>query len=168
MARIVSLNARAAMQGQQTDQVPVMLVTIRHPELSAPAYLSSDPTERISADPLVYGTRHNGLVFPFVLMGSVLPDDQDRSPPKSTLVFENVERDMAKPLRSILSPVTVDLVVVLAGTPDVVEARFTRLRGTRASYDDSQIAFDISREPFTSEPMPAGRMTAERFPGLHR
>lgn len=167
MGRITSLNFRAAAQGQQTDQVPVMLAIITHPSLAAPVYLSSDPTERISADPLVYGTRHDGIVFPFVLMGAVLPDDQDKNPPKTTLVFENVDADMAKALRAILSPASIELMVVLAETPDVVEVRFTDLRATRGGYDASQISLDISREPFTSEPMPAGRMTAARFPGLH-
>jgi len=167
MARLVSLHARAAIQGQETDQVPVMLATITHPSLSVPAYLSSDPTERISADPLVYGTRHAGIVFPFVLMGAVLPDDQDKSPPKTTLVFENVDADMGRVLRSIPSPASVDLAVVLAATPDVIELQFTGLRATRGSYDANQVSLDISREPFTSEPMPAGRMTKARFPGLH-
>lgn len=169
MGRLVSLNARAAANAEQTDQIPVMLSTIRHPSLSAPVYLSSDPTERISADPLMYGTRHMGVVYAFVLMGAVLPDDQDKSPPKTTLVFENVDRDMAKAMRSITpgSYASVDLTIVLAGDPDVIEAQYTNLRGVRGSYDANQVSLDISREPFTSEPMPAGRMTASRFPGLH-
>jgi hypothetical protein len=48
-----------------------------------------------------------------------------------------------------------------------MEARYTYLRTVRASYDVNSVSLDISREPFTSEPMPAGRMTASRFPGLH-
>lgn len=169
MGRLVSLNARAAANAEQTDQIPVMLATIRHPSLLAPVYLSSDPTVRISADPLTYGTRHKGLVFAFVLMSAVLPDDQKDSPPKTTLVFENVDRDMAKVVRSITpgTYASVDLTIVLAGTPDFVEARFTSLRGVRSSYDANQVSFDISREPFTSEPWPAGRITQSRFPGIH-
>ncbi|KQO76419.1 DUF1833 family protein [Methylobacterium sp. Leaf88] len=168
MPNVVSLHARLAANEDQTDQVPVVLVTIRHPSLSAPAYLSSDPTVRISADPLVYGTRHQGIVYPFVLMGAVLPDDEKDSPPKTTLTLENVDSDMAKAIRSITpgTYATVDMTVVLAGTPDIIEARYTNLRSVRGSYDAAQVSLDISAEPLTAEPWPAGRMTVSRFPGL--
>lgn len=167
MARTVSISARAALQDGQTDEVLVMLVVITHPNLSEAVRLSSDPTVRLSADPLAYGTRHQGKVYPFVLMGAILPDDQDKSPPKTSLVFENVASGMAEAVRSIRTPVDVEIRLVLASTPDVVEVRYTRLRGVRATYDAAQVSLDISREPWTSEPMPAGRMTADRFPGLH-
>lgn len=168
MPRQVSLNFRAAASAQQTDEVPVMLWTVTHPNLDAPLHFSSDPTVRISAEPLVFGTRHLGTVYPFILLGALLPDDQDKSPPRTTLVLENVSSDMVKAARSILSPATADLSVVLAGTPDMIEARFTGLRIISASYDANEVSFEVSREPFTSEPMPAGRMTASYFPGLHR
>ena len=71
-------------------------------------------------------------------------------------------------LRSILTPVMIDLTVVRAADPETPEAKFTGFRGVKATYDASQITLEISREPFTSEPWPAGRMTYERFPGLHR
>lgn len=168
MGRLVSLTVRAAANAEHTDQIPVVLVTIRHPSLSAPAYLSSDPTERISADPLRYGTRHQGQVYDFVLMGTVLPDDEKDSPPKATLAFENVDADMAKAIRSITpgTYATVDYIVVLAGTPDIIEARYTNLRSVRGSYDAAQVSLDISAEPLTAEPWPAGRQTVSRFPGL--
>ncbi|KQP52997.1 hypothetical protein [Methylobacterium sp. Leaf106] len=168
MPRVVSLNARAAVNAPNTDQVPVLLVTIRHPSLTAPAYLSSDPTVRLSIEPLVYGTKHAGNDYLYVLVGAVLPDDQKDSPPKTTLTFENIDKDMAKVLRGITpgTYASVDLDIVLAGSPEVVERSHTNLRGVRGSYDAAQVSLDISREPFTSEPWPDGRMTSSRFPSL--
>lgn len=167
MPRSVSLNARTSFQAGHTDEVPVVLVIVRHPSLAEPARLSSDPTIRFSADPLTYGTRHQGEDYGFILLSAILPDDQDRSPPKTTLAFENVHADMAAVLRSFTEPAEIEMRVVLASTPDQIEARYTRLRAVRGSYDASQVSLDISREPFTSEPMPADRMTPDRFPGLH-
>lgn len=168
MARVISLNARHATNASSTDEIPVMLAKITHPSLSEPIYLSTDPTELISRDPLQYGTRHLGIVHGFVLMSAILPDDQKGTPPQSTLIFENVERDMANVVRSITpgTYATIDLTVVFAASPDVVEARFNRLRCVRASYDAAQVSLDVSREPFTSEPMPEGRMTSSAFPSL--
>lgn len=168
MPRLVSLNARAAANAAYSDQLPVMLVEIRHPTLPEPVRLSTDPTVRVSTDPLVYGTFRGGNLYSFVLVSAVWPDDQQASPAKTTLVFENVDKDMVAPLRAIIDPVTVDLTVVLAGTPETAEAQFLKMRGIRGSWDASQVSLDISREPLTSEPMPAGRMTKARFPGLFR
>lgn len=168
MPRLVSLNARAAAHAQATDQIPVMLAAIRHPELVEPVYLSSDPTERITTDPLVYGTRHQGRAYLFVQMGALWPDDQRGSAPKSTLAFENVTPDMAAPLRAILSPASVDLTIVMAETPDVIEARYLNLKATMGTWDASTISLDVSRETFANEPMPAGRISKARFPGLFR
>ena len=145
-----------------------MLVTIRHPSLGTPVYLSNHPTERVSIDPLTYGTRSAGIVYGFVLMAAVIPDDQKDSPPKTTLAFENVDIDTAAVLRGITpgTYASIDLAVVLSSTPDLIEAQFLNLRGVRSTYDAAQVSLDISSEPFTSEPMPDGRMTASRFPGL--
>ncbi len=168
MPRLISLNARTAANAAQTDQIPVMLTTIRHPELPEPILLSSDPTVRITTDPLVYGTRHLGEDYLFVLMSAVWPDDQRGSAPKTTLTFENVTSGMTEPLRSILSPPSADLTIVMAATPDVIEARYLNLKGTLGTWDAGRISLDVSRESFASEPMPSGRMSKARFPGLFR
>lgn len=167
MSRLYSLSTRSRLTADQSGDVAVLLVRITHPSLPEPVLVSSDPTQRFSVDPLVYGTMHQGEPYPFVLMGAVLPDDQDKAPPRTTLVFENVDADMAAVLRSITSPARIDLRVVLAATSDIVELQFTDLQAVRGSYDAGQVSLDISREPFTSEPMPAGRMSKYRFPGLH-
>lgn len=166
MPRAISLQGRTAFQADQTQETAVLLAIITHPTLPTPVRVSSDFTVPLSREPYYGGTRHQGEEYPLVLMSAILPDDQDKSPPKTTLVFENINADMAKHLRAITSPATVELRVVLASTPDVIEARFTRLQAVRGTYDANQVSLDISREPFTSEPMPAGRMTPDRFPGL--
>ena len=87
---------------------------------------------------------------------------------KTTLVFENVTSGMAEPLRSILTPPTADLIIVMAETPDVIEARYLNLKATLGTWDAGRISLDVSRESFANEPMPSGRMSKVRFPGLFR
>lgn len=168
MAKAISLTTRQAMNASSTAEVEVVLATITHQNLVTPVYLSSDPTLRLSTDPLYYGTRSGGKEYLFVLMSAILPDDQREAPPRVTLIFDNVNREIIDQLRSILTPVMIDLTVVRAADPETPEATFAGFRGVKATYDASQITLEISREPFTSEPWPAGRMTYERFPGLHR
>lgn len=169
MPRVVSLNARTEFGAGQTDAVHVVLVTITHPSLPEPARFSTDPTVRFSVDPeLIYGTRHLGNRYLFVLLSAVVPDDLANAPPQATLAFANVDRDMAGLLRSVTSPCSVDYTIVRASEPDEILAEFRHLRAVRGTSNAAQVSLDISREPFTSEPCPAPRMTKQRFPALFR
>ena len=51
MGRLISLNARKAMNASATDDGPVMLIKITHATLPAPVYLSSDPTRDVLDGP---------------------------------------------------------------------------------------------------------------------
>ncbi|KQP53033.1 hypothetical protein ASF34_01285 [Methylobacterium sp. Leaf106] len=168
MGRLISLNARVGANAPSTAETPIMLVTIYHPSLEKPVRISSDPTVRLSIEPMVYGTKHAGEDYIYLMVGAIMPDDQENAPPKTRLVFENISKDMAAVLRGI-TPGTylrADIFVVLAGTPDFIETSYRGLRGVASSYDAAQVGIELSREPFTSEPWPEGRMTASRFPSL--
>lgn len=171
--RRVSLTARTATDAIASDEVEVMLVMISHPALEAPVRLSTDPTERLSIDPLAYCTRStwqtsDGSPFLFVLMSTTLPDDQEDQPQAATLMLEAVDHDMAKVLRSTIERARVDIAVVLASAPDTVEAEWLGLELVSSEGDAGEIRLSISRDPITSEPYPSRRMTRFAFPGLHR
>ena len=168
MPRVVSLNARAAFNAQETGDVPTTLVTITHAALPVPVRLSSDPTLRLSSDPLKYGTRSQGQVYEFVLMSAVLPDDREDTPATVQLALENVSSDMTSLVRASIEPATIDFAMVMASEPDIIEMRWTGLCAMRTTYDASQIMIEVSREAILGEPWPAHRMTQARFPGLFR
>ncbi len=171
--RRVSLNARLALDAETSDEVEIILVRITHPDLDAPIRLSTDPTIRISDDPPMYATRSTWPDRPsdpylFVLASALLPDDQEEAPQTSQLVLELVDRDMAKPLRETTTRATVDVAVVMASTPDLVEAEYLGLEITGVDGDAGELRLALSRQPITAEPWPARRMTKAAFPGLHR
>lgn len=174
MSRRVSLNARIGQEADATDEVDVVLMTITHPDLAQPLRLSTDPTERLSLDPLVYGTlstwRAEGAdraAYQFVLLDATLPGDEADAPHQAQLVAELHDNDLALSLRQTTTPARVDIAVVLASSPDLIEAEWLDLRLTSADGDAGQVQLTITREPLASEPMPAGRMSRQRFPGLH-
>jgi hypothetical protein len=162
----VPLSARRSMFEERTPELEILLVTINHSLLASPIRLSSDPTERFSIDPLVYGTTSNGLQYNFVLMGAVLPDDRKGSPPRTALTFDNIDSTYVELARSFIEPATVNLQVVFASAPDLVTQAYNGVRMTRVIFDEATMSFDISREPFFSEPFGA-RQTKNFFPGLH-
>ncbi|QXN67991.1 hypothetical protein [Microcystis phage Mwe-Yong1] len=171
--RKLSLNARAAHDGTSSAEVEVALVRIVHPETQAVIRLSSDPTERLSAEPLTYGTRStwltdDGSPFLFVLISVLLPDDKEEAPGAAQMVLDAVDESTARLLRSTVRRATMDVAVVLAASPDRVEAQFRNFRLINAEGNDQQITLSYTRDQMTGEPWPAGRMSREWFPGLFK
>ncbi|TIT04734.1 MAG: hypothetical protein E5W85_31025 [Mesorhizobium sp.] len=171
--RRVSLNARLAIDQVATDELEVVLVMIEHPLLDAPVRLSSDNADRISVEPLMYGTRStwrtaDGSPFLFIMLDALVPDEEDDAPAQASLVLEILESGIADILTSTTVQATCHMAIVLASSPDTVEAEWVGLLMTGAEGDSGQVSLKFSMEPITEEPYPADRMTKERFPGLHR
>lgn len=172
--RLLSLNKRLALDAPASDLIEVALIEISHADLPAPIRLSTDNTERITTDPLVYGTRStwrgaNPASEPFlwVVAGAVLPGDDAEAPATAQLILDNLDSAMVELLRAVSSPPDVALAVVMAASPDLVEQEWTGLRVTSAEVDAGQIVLSLSRDQIELEPFPAGRMTRRNFPGLH-
>jgi hypothetical protein len=173
--RRVSLNARTADLGPTTSEVEVALFMITHPELAKPIRLSTDPTERVTADPLMYGTRSAWMdsnpstqPFLFVLASAQLPSDLEDAPAAATIVLENVDNDIAILLRSFTERPTVHMAVVLASSPDLVELEYRGLRIIGAEGNAGEVSLSLSRAPIEDETVPMDRFTKDRFPGLFR
>jgi len=168
MPKFVSLSLRDALFAQSSGDTGIVLATIDHDDLDAPIRLSSDSTQRITTDPLVYGTVSNGQTYYFSLMTAVLPHDEEERPIGVSLVFENVTSDIVSQIRSILTPIEVDLSLVMSSAPDTVEMQFTDLFSTKFSWNSGTLTLDISREPLISEPWPCHRKIKQWYPGLYK
>jgi hypothetical protein len=173
MPRLLSLNARTSLDAQATVELQVCLFKITHPALDAPVRLSSDDTHCLSVDPLMFGTYSTWLTddnspFLCVLVSAQVPGDKEDEPAAAALVLENVDNSVAQMLRSTTARATVDMAVVLASSPNLIEQEFLGMRLMSVEGNASEVTLNISREPIHSEPWPAGRMTRQRFPGLHR
>ena len=172
--RRLSLNARLALDAPASAEIEAVLLHIEHPDLDAPIRLSTDNTERLSDEPLYYGTRSNWRgadpatePFLWVMASAVLPSDQEDQPAAATVVLENLDSAMIDLLRGFTDPATVWIAVVLASSPDLIEAEWAmELVGFEA--DAGEISLQLSREEIELEMFPAARMSRSRFPGLHK
>jgi hypothetical protein len=168
MPNAISLTLRTAAKAESAEEVPIVLVTITHEDLEEPIRLSSDPTKRLSLDPLRYGTVSGGQEYDFVLMSAILPDDKDDAPAAASLAFENVFADMASVVRAVSTPAAVDFKLVLASAPDDVEEQYTGLQATKGSYDANRVTLEVSGDLLMNIDWPYSCMTQRRFPGLFR
>lgn len=175
MSRLISLNARQANREASSAEIEVVLLEFAHPDLAAPIRLSTDNTERLSDEPLTYGTRStwrgadpDNDPYLWVIASAVLPTDAEDAPASAQIVLENLDAQMVEVLRSFTGQATVALAVVQASTPDVIEDEYHDLRLVNAEGDAASITLSLSREEIELEHFPAGRMTRQKFPGLWR
>lgn len=173
MSRRLSMNARLALEDEYSGEIEVVLLHIDHQDLEAPIRLSTDNADRISVDPEIYGTisnwRGGSATDPYlwIIASAVLPDDAEDAPAQATIALENLDTEIVTLLRSFTDPPTVSAAVVLASSPNHVEAEYSGLMITSADITAGEIALSLSRDEIELEPFPAGRMTKHRFPGLH-
>jgi hypothetical protein len=171
--RRISLNARAAQDAVTSAEIEVILFEINHASLDAPIRLSTDNTERLSTDPLIYGTRStwrgaDPLTEPFlwVVASAILPSDSQDDAGEAQIVLDVLDAEYAELLLSFTDLASFHMAVVMASSPDVAELEELDLKLTASEIADTEISLTLSRQNIELEFYPAGRMTRSKFPGL--
>ncbi|MGB0912022.1 MAG: hypothetical protein ACPGSW_00455 [Phaeobacter italicus] len=172
--RRLSLNARMAQDVPASTEIEVILFEIDHPDLEEPIRLSTDNGERISSDPLIYGTRStwrgaNPASDPYmwVIASAVLPSDSQDDPGAAHIVLDVLDAAYAEVLRSFTDLATIHMAGVLASSPNEIETEILDLKLTVAEIADTEISLTLTRDDIEQEYYPPGRMTRMKFPGLH-
>ncbi len=158
MSRDVSLAARAALYAQQTSVVPLMLLTIDHDDLVAPVRLVSDLVNLTSR-----GNTYSA--FPFEPM---LPPAVQGELPRLDLVFHDVEQELVAIARSISTPATVSMELVMSTSPDTVEAGPWQYDVTSIQYTAAELRLGLTVEQLITEPYPYRLFNPVDFPLLFR
>ncbi|MBA4797014.1 MAG: DUF1833 family protein [Rhizobiales bacterium] len=166
MARPLSSGFLAGLYAQESEEVVVCLLTVTHPDLEEPIRLSSDPTTRVSDDPLIYATTSRSEEYLYLPFEFTLPDDKGDSPPRVQLSLDNVERSLVAVLRSFATPAGITVELVLASDPDNVEIELPALQLSDTTIDEGRISATLVADPLINEPHPAGQFTPGSFPGL--
>ena len=164
--RTLSETLREAINAQESGEILLVLLTIEHEELEAPLRLCSNPIERLTTDPLVYGCTSRGNEFLYVPFAVTLPDERLRTPPRSRLSLDNVDRRAVRILRSTLTPATLLFEFVLASDLDNPEFVVRDFEVFNASYDGASITIECGIDPLVNEPFPAEGFVPAFTPGL--
>lgn len=153
MSRALSSTARSALYEQTTDEVWLELVTIDHDDLSSSIRLVGNSEDIVSN-----GNTFTACGFPPI----PLPSDGN----DVVFVVENVSQTILQAVRSIVTPLTLTLEIVLASDPDTVEAGPFEFQSRKFTFNQRTIEFSLSYEPLLSEPFPAYTYTPIDYPGL--
>ena len=156
MSRSLSLAARQAVHAQETDAVFLLLLTLDHEDLAGPIRVVNN-TEDVTSRGDTY------IAWPFEI---ALPDEDPDSVARVTLRIDNVDREIVKNLRAISSPLSVGLEVVMAASPDTVEAGPFNMTLVSAEYDALTVTGEIAFEDVLNEPFPGHGYVPSAYPGL--
>lgn len=166
MARTLTPAAWAAITAQETDEVVVVLLELTHSTLSTPIRVSSDNAELLTSAQ-VYGTTSNSVEYVFFPFRFIMPDENEDSPPRASLVIDNIDRSIVQAVRNATGdPINVSVKVVLASDPDTLIVGEIVFALKNVHYDATSVSGDLSFAPVLDEPYPEGMFGPSDFPGL--
>ena len=112
MSRTISTTARTAINNPQTSEVFLVLLEISHSSLASPIRAVNNWEDITSNEDLYTATAFNFTP----------PSQEDGVIGSSQLVIDNVDRSIVMAIRAINSPADITASIILADTPDVIEA----------------------------------------------
>lgn len=174
MSRLSSLSPQAikAMFSSETDEQLITLLTIQDPaQPNIPVRLADSFTQRITGlttdDEVIYGVVSRGLNYLFLPMEITLPSEEDAGVGRCNIVFNFVTPEAIKLVReNLLNPTRVTLELILASSPNTVEAIFSGFYIVSASYNAQSITLELDMIDYSREPFPCYNFTPNYFPGL--
>lgn len=163
----ISAAAKAGMFSQETDEFYIALATIAHPTFGIYRF-SSDPTVRISDDPLAYATFSRGGQFDYLPFTLLLPESTEQGHGNVMLSLSNIDRQLVPLIRTIPEGAMIKLELVLSSSLDTVELSLSDLEILHVGYPAEAINLTLGYQSLASEPFPFLSFSPNVVPGLFR
>jgi hypothetical protein len=158
MSRTLSLAMILNAFSQETDEVILPLITVTHEDW--------DPADALRAVMNGENIVSRGYTFYALPFDLVIPDDSPDKPPQATVTIDNVDRRLTALLESTVVAPTIDLEIIRASTPDVVEVGFYGMTLKQVKYNSLTVSGTMTYENIATEQYPAGTFSPSYFPGL--
>ena len=162
---MVTNNLKEAVFGQETDEAFIILLTIEGDDLTTPIRVASDPMELLPSAG-VRGVISRSNEYVYLPLNIELPQQDDSGIARARVTIDNIDRRVVEGARSATRGLSVTIEIVLSSDPDTVEVSVPDFRFESVRYNAMTISGDISLEFFDTEPLPAGRFTPSRWPGI--
>lgn len=156
MSRSTSAAYKSALFRSQTDKTVIVLIKIKHADLTPNLFFCSDNVDVIS-EGVTY------LSYPFIIR---LPEDTSDRPPRAKLSIDNIDRTIVAAIRSLTTSPKVEIRIVLADTPDTLEYLIKGLEFTNITYDAFTVEGDMVGVDVLNEQYPKDKFVPAKFPGL--
>lgn len=156
MSRTLSTAALEAIYAPQTDKVFLFLVEINHADMATPLRFVNNH-QAITSSLAVY----TPYAFEFDP-----PDEVEGVIPVAKLIIDNTDRQIVALIRSLASAPTVTVSIVLADSPDVVEAGPSEFILKNVAYNVETVSGDLVYDDFEHMNIPGDLFEPQSFGGL--
>lgn len=154
--RPLSAAAKKAIFSQETSEVFLPIITIQNVGIGLPLRFVANSQDIVSRG-------NTYLACPFQL---ALPDDADQAPPRVNLTIDNVALEITEAIRALVTAPLLALEVILASSPDTIEAGPFNFTIRSAQYDATAVTAELVFEDVLNEPFPSATYIPKNFPGL--
>lgn len=142
----------------ETGEVFLMLVTFYHESFDKPIRLVNNLEDIVSRG-------DNYVAFPFDL---AMPPDDGETLPVVQITAQNATIELIDELRSIQSQMALRIELILASSPDYVEALIDDMRVASIQYDKQTIQMTCTVDDLLNTSFPSERYLPSNFPGLFK
>lgn len=156
MSRNVSATARQALYDQSSGEVFLVLLEIDHPDLTAPIRLVHNTEEVI----------HGGNTYAPYAFKVDLPDENEDGIGNAKLTIDATDRQIVYAVRAVTDAPSLTIKIVLASSPDVIEAGPLEFKLGPVSYNAEAVTVDLIYEDRLHLKVPYLTFTPEYFGGL--
>jgi hypothetical protein len=160
----------SALNAESTAEVHVVLAAITHPDLAAlgvqrPDIGIEDGALRLCANDAAIVSR--GKAYLPYAFSFVEPEQGERAAPEARIRIDNVDRRIVEILRSLPSSPVMQIELVLAHEPDVVEQSFPAFIMPAPSWSATTVEAGLTVRNDDDEPACAWTHNPAESPGLH-
>jgi Domain of unknown function (DUF1833) len=156
MSRTLSTAALEAIYSQETNQVFLVLLTIDHVDLTLPIRVVNNH-QAITSNSQTY--------VPYAFEFDP-PDEREGVITSAKLIIDNIDRSIVSIIRSLLTAPTVSVSIVLADSPDTIEAGPLEFQLKNVSYNVETVSGDLIYNDIETINIPGDTFNPADFGGL--
>jgi len=154
--RTLSAAAYEAVFSAETNQVFLILIEINHADMASPIRVVNNH-QAISSN----GQAYVPYAFEFDP-----PDEREGVVTNAKLIIDNIDRIIVATIRSLSTPPTVTISIVLADTPDSIEAGPVEFKLKNVSYNVETVSGDLIYNDIDNLNIPFDTFNPVDFGGL--
>lgn len=151
------MTLKTELYQQNTGALFVYLLTITHDDLAEPLRFTNN-SQNVTSGGYLY------QAWPFDIS---LPDQESDKIPRAQIVFDAADSSITTALRNMSSAPSVEISIIDADSPDVIEKSFSNMTIVGQTYTaDYNVSLVLGMTDLTLERAQNLRFDRVRFPGL--
>lgn len=146
----------AQMFAQESDDAFLTLVTLSHETFADDIRLVNNTVE-------IQSRLQTFMPFPMRIR---FPVDDGETAREFSIDFDNVSLTLIEGIRTVTTPISVKIEMVLASMPNLVQVEQAELKIATLTYNKTMVSAKIILDNFLNTEMTSERYAPSNFPGL--